>query len=251
MLTISKILLVNMATGYKHAMYWWAAVMVPDFNLLWQAWHEEVSRHIHMLGVSYALSECQWKKNNLSDGEIALIFAFIMDQKRGLPNLKQHWAAMLLTWLTAVRPGSIVVTIGYEKSASLGMSAILMCNTVMLIYVSQGLPGKKRPVDETLRWSDIQFVNMLCGIAVQVKLRYHKGYRNPNKNDAVIDAVCIFLFLPTQGEKLEFDLPIILFGIAYERGLFKQSLDEILNSPPSTVFIEKDPIVDQQAASAD
>jgi hypothetical protein len=102
-------------------LYWWAAVLVPDFHLLWQKWHTEVSRHIHQLGVQESLSTRSWKKSNLGDSELVLIFDYIMEQRYGVDNLKQHWAALLLVWLTAARPGSITVSEGYGKGAALGM----------------------------------------------------------------------------------------------------------------------------------
>ncbi|KAJ4305039.1 hypothetical protein N0V90_000568 [Kalmusia sp. IMI 367209] len=200
--------------SYKHALYWWSSVLVNDFNLLWQKWHEECAVR---------------EKNNLSDGELVLIFRYIMEQRYGIANLKQHWAAMLLVWLTAARPGSITVAAGYQKGASLDV------------------PDKVRAVNETLRWSDVEFLHMKGGIAVRVTFRYHKGYRDPNKEKATADAWRTFLFLPSQGERLEFDLPIVLFGIAYKRGLFTQSLKTILDQKPSEAFLRKNPDVDHQA----
>ncbi|KAF2002156.1 hypothetical protein P154DRAFT_574468 [Amniculicola lignicola CBS 123094] len=217
--------------GYKHAIYWWACALVKDFHLIWQSWHEEVSRHIHMIAVHESLSTQSWKKVNLSDVELVIIFKFIMEQQHGVANYKQHWAAMLLVWLTAARPGTIVVGEGYQKGASLGR------------------PDKTRPVDETLRWSDVDFIHMMGGIAVRITFRYNKGYRNPHQEGAPVSANVsrTFLFLPSRGERLEFDLPIILFGIAYERGRFRRTIEEILGTPPSEVFLEKVPDVNSQA----
>lgn len=91
---------------------------------------------------------------------------------------------------------------------------------------------------------------MKGGIAVRITFRFNKGYQNPNKDGQhVADARRTFLFLPTMAERLEFDMPLILFGIAYERGLFVQPLDEILDQTPSEVFIQKKPEIDQQAVS--
>jgi hypothetical protein len=106
----------------KHGLYWWASVLMPDFNVIWQKWHEEVSRHIHYIAVKYNLGTTAHAKNNLSDAELALIFRFIMEQDYGVANLKQHWAAMLLAWVTGARPGSFTVSQGYHKGASLGNS---------------------------------------------------------------------------------------------------------------------------------
>jgi hypothetical protein len=104
----------------KHGLYWWASVLMEDFNIIWQKWHEEVSRHIHYLAVKYGLGTASYAKYNLSDPELALIFRFIMQQDYGVANLKQHWAAMLLAWITGSRPGSFTVSHGYSKGTSLG-----------------------------------------------------------------------------------------------------------------------------------
>lgn len=104
----------------KHGLYWWASVLMPDFNVVWQKWHEEASRHIHFIAVKYGLSTAAYAKNNLSDPELALIFRYIMEQDYGVANLKQHWAAMLLAWVTGARPGSFTVSKGYRKGTSLG-----------------------------------------------------------------------------------------------------------------------------------
>lgn len=89
---------------------------------MWQPWHEEVSRHIRLVAVQESLSTryWNWKKNNLSDTELVLIFRYIREQRNGVANLKQHWAAMLLDWLTGARPGSFTVCPGYQKGASTG-----------------------------------------------------------------------------------------------------------------------------------
>lgn len=91
---------------------------------------------------------------------------------------------------------------------------------------------------------------MKGGVAVRVTFCHHKGYRNPNKEGSRSDnAQRTFLFLPSMGERLEFDLPLILFGIAYQRGLFVQSLEKLLDQAPSHVYLAKDPAVDSQAVS--
>jgi hypothetical protein len=120
--------LILISQGYKHALYWWASVLVPEFNTIWQRWHEEVTRHINQLAVQWELSTISWSKNNLRDVELMLIFRYILEQQYGVENLKQHWAAMLLVWLTAARPGSISVTVGYVKGASLGMFILSYSN---------------------------------------------------------------------------------------------------------------------------
>jgi len=47
---------------------------LPDFNTIWQKWHEETSRHIHSVAVKYDLGSASYARNYLSDPELALIF---------------------------------------------------------------------------------------------------------------------------------------------------------------------------------
>jgi hypothetical protein len=103
-------------------LYWWASVLVPDFHTIWHKWHVEATHHIQQMAVQQSLSIQSWKKNNLSDPELALIFRHICEQCNGLDNLKQHWAAVLMVWLTCTRSDSFTVSLGYQKGASLGMS---------------------------------------------------------------------------------------------------------------------------------
>jgi hypothetical protein len=104
---------------------------------------------------------------------------------------------------------------------------------------SPGLPDKVREISEALRWSHVEFIKMKGGIAVRVTFWYHKGYRNPNNGAKYDNRERTFLFLPSRAGQLEFDLPIILFGIAYQRGLFRCTLEEMLDQEPSEVFLEK------------
>ncbi|KAF1953205.1 hypothetical protein CC80DRAFT_507400 [Byssothecium circinans] len=169
-----------------------------------------------LLNISKGMFEEKIQTSTLWDGELAIIFRFIMEQKYGVSNLKQHWAAMLLAWITAARPGSFTVCQGYEKGASLGVL------------------GRVRDTDESLRWSDVEFVHMKVGIAVRITFRYHKGYRDPNAENSVSDASRTFTFLPTR---------------AYERGLFSQSLDEILDGKPNGIVLRTNPDIASQAVS--
>jgi hypothetical protein len=88
------------ALDHKHAVYWWAAVPVSDFNIMWQFWHEEIGRHMHVLAVQKSLSTCYWTKNNLSDSELVLIFRYIRESRHEVASLQKHWPAMIFVWLS-------------------------------------------------------------------------------------------------------------------------------------------------------
>jgi hypothetical protein len=66
------------------------------------------------------------------------------------------------------------------------------------------------------------------GIACSVKFLYVKGHRNPYKS-TYVPGERMFTFIPTAGIRFEFDMSVILFGIAYARGLFVETLDELLD----------------------
>ncbi|KAK5167217.1 uncharacterized protein LTR77_007949 [Saxophila tyrrhenica] len=113
-------------------------------------------------------------------------------------------------YITGVRAGSFTVGVGYEKGADLS-------------------GGFVRPDDETLRWSDVKFFHYpnVDGVAVSIKYKYLKGQRNPYTQRAV-EAKKTFTFLPTRGERYEFDLSAVLLAIAFNRGLFPFSTIEDL-----------------------
>ncbi|KAF2733773.1 hypothetical protein EJ04DRAFT_564779 [Polyplosphaeria fusca] len=65
-------------------------------------------------------------------------------------------------------------------------------------------------------------------ISAELLLRYIEGHWNPYARNHTSGART-FTFLPTNGSRYEFDLSALLFGLVYNRGLFVQSLDEILD----------------------
>ncbi|KAF2271518.1 uncharacterized protein EI97DRAFT_487294 [Westerdykella ornata] len=210
----------------KFALYFWAVRHIDDFATIFPAWHSELSAHIAQTALEYDLSTMKHEKNNLGEIEISLIFKEIMKLKTGLLNAKQHYTAILLAWTTSARPGSFTIARGYEKGAPTGVE------------------GVTRSTDETLYWKDVQFVRMEDGIAARVTLHYTKGYRNPHAADQLVDPSRTFTFVPTRGTRFEFDLSLILFGLAYNRGLFTQTLDQILEG--DEMFIPTRPEVAAQ-----
>lgn len=71
---------------------------------------------------------------------------------------------------------------------------------------------------------------MKDGVGIRITFRFNKGYRDPNKDGQhVSDARRTFTFLPSLSERLEFDMPLIILGIVYERGLFTQPINDILD----------------------
>jgi hypothetical protein len=212
----------------KHCIYWYAVRYIRTFSTIYHQWHNEVSSHIHYIAVKEQLSTVSYEKNSLSDLELGLIFQQIMQEEYSVPNFKQHYAAMLLAWTTAARPGTFTVCRGYEKGAETGVEGILLQK------------------DETLYWKDVKFFRFDGAIAASTTFRFHKGYRNLYAADGMIDGARVFKFMPTRGNLFEFDLALILFGLAFNRGLFgSRSLDDILDG--DDLFPATDPIVAEQA----
>jgi hypothetical protein len=162
--------------------------------------HNQLTAHIHYIAVKEGLSTRFHEKNNLTDTELAIMFRHITIQDHGIDNLKQHYAAWLLAFITGARPGSFTVGGGYHRDAPIGSSILPNFPT--------------RPTDETMRWKDIEFLRMPGGIAAKLTFRYVKGHRNPYSN-SYIAGQRDFLFVPTQGSRYEFDLSVIFFGIAF------------------------------------
>jgi hypothetical protein len=190
-----------------------AVRFIPALSTIFHDWHSQISTHIHYLSIAEDLEKASRPKNNLSDGELAMIFQYVIQLKQGVDNSKQHYMAMLFAWTTAARPGAFTVTRGYEKGAPTGVQGVVF------------------PENQTLFWRDVDFVRFPDGIGARVTLRYHKGYRNPYAEKALPDYRRTFTFLPTHGTRYEFDLALIMFGIAINRRAFEDSLEHILAVP--------------------
>ncbi|KAF7920463.1 hypothetical protein EAE99_008077 [Botrytis elliptica] len=82
-------------------------------------------------------------------------------------------------------------------------------------------PEQNILVDETLRWSDVDFYITPGnrGIAVRLLFRYIKGYRDPH-GKMRFDPQRTFTFLPTKTTRYHLDLAFILTGLAFQRGSF-------------------------------
>ncbi|OAG05100.1 uncharacterized protein CC84DRAFT_1260348 [Paraphaeosphaeria sporulosa] len=214
----------------KQAIYWWCTRFILDFSTVFHAWHNKTSAHIHYIAVTEGLGTTFLEKNNLSDVELSLFFQHIMRQSYGVQNYKQHYVAMLLAWTTSARPGTFTVSKRYHKGAR------------------TGIEGTVREVAQTLYWKDVAFRRLEDGdIAVRVTLRYHKGYRNPHATGAHFDPSKTFTFLPTLGSRFEFDLALMLTGLAWNRGLFVgyQSLEAVLDGEEE--FLRTNAEIEEQA----
>jgi hypothetical protein len=137
--------------------------LIPNFINIFGKWHSELTAHIHLVAIDFELSACKYEKHNLTDSELSLFYDGILNSDEDVDNLKQHFVAWLLTYFTAVRPGSMTVCKGYEKGASYGLQD----------------DRRTRPDDETLRWSDLKWVRYPHGIGVNITFRFLKNARNP------------------------------------------------------------------------
>jgi hypothetical protein len=81
-----------------------AVRFIPALSTIFHDWHSQISTHIHYLSIAEDLEKASRPKNNLSDGELAMIFQYVIQLKQGVDNSKQHYMAMLFAWTTAARP---------------------------------------------------------------------------------------------------------------------------------------------------
>lgn len=196
---------------HKEALYWWAVRMIKTFTAIYAGWHSETVSQIHLLARKYNLEQGHRPKPTLGSTELVLFYRQLFSFFDGLDNWKQHYTAYALVYVTGVRPGSFTVCPGYEKGASLGTGNLV------------------RPIDETLRWSDVEFFRFenVEGIAARITFKYLKNQRNPYTKQ-LVEGKKTFTFLPTRGERFEFDLSAILLALAFSRGLFPfQTLEEL------------------------
>jgi hypothetical protein len=212
----------------KDALYWWATRFIPGFSQLYLVWHTEMAAHLHYIAIKENLQTIHRPRHNLTDAELALFWNKLSTFTEDIANWKQHYIAWVLAYMTAARPGSFTVANGYEKGASLS-------------NVDETLV---RDEDATLRWADIEFRRMEGGIAVKITFRYDKAHHDPHV-PSKLDGKRYFTFIPSQTSRLEYDLSVLLLGLAYTRGLFPQTLDEILCGKEA--IIPTQPDVAQQA----
>lgn len=203
---------------HKQAIYWWLIRFIPDFATIAARWHLETSSYIHFLAQRESLSVQRYEKNNLTDTELCLFFKLMTSDTADMENTKQHYAAWLMVYISAVRPGSFTVCPGYAKGDLMATNSLVQF---------------KRPEDETLRWRDVKFVKFENGVGVRITFHYVKGHRDPYKKK-MIDGKRIFTFPPTRSNRYELDLSAILLGIAFSRGLFKEKTIKALHSGYST-----------------
>lgn len=191
---------------------------------MYRHWHALGCAQIHRIALAEGLETGFMTKNNLTDKELSLIFHWVLKQSYGVANLKQHYAAILIAWTTSARPGSFTVSKGYRKGAE------------------TSVPGIFPKTDQTLRWSDVEFKRLPDGtISARVSFRYHKGYRDQYRRNAVFEAKRTFTFLPTQSDRYEFDMSLILLGLAWNRGLLAyDTFDQVLRG--TEVFIRKNEV---------
>lgn len=207
----------------RDAFYWWNALMIDNFGIVYHKWHVSLTKWIHQVATEFKLSTGSWKKNSLTDAELSILFRVVMDSTIDADNMKQHYVAWCLSWITSVRPSSITVSPGYSATDTLPN-------------------GDLRGVDGTLRWSDIEWFKDAGRICFRLTVRFIKGSQDPYA-EGYVDATRTFLFIPMKS-RMELDLTLILLGIAVNRGLF--SLDYAINTT-DVFFKELNPEVLKQA----
>jgi hypothetical protein len=159
--------------------------MTPSFSSFKTEFHTRVSRHIHLIAVTQQLSTEHRPKNNLGEFELRMFLDQIKLEQKRVHNLKQHYVAWVLAFITGARPGSFTVASRYRKGSSMGGAA------------SEHVP--RRSESHTLRWSDIDFHRMQQGIACNLTFRFNKGHQDPYKlQNAYVEGRREWFFHPKQ-----------------------------------------------------
>lgn len=90
----------NTLTQMRQALEWWIKVFTPTFSTFRTEFHTRVSRHIRLIAVEQELSIEHRQKNNLGTLELQMFYDQIKLENRGLDNLKQHYVAWVLAFIT-------------------------------------------------------------------------------------------------------------------------------------------------------
>jgi len=213
----------------RQSLQWWIKVLTPGFSEIADEFDARVSRHIHYIAVKQQLSTEHRDKNNLGELELEMFLDQIKLEHRRVANLKQHYVAWVLAFMTGSRPGSFTVSSRYRKGAPMGGAAAGAVPT--------------RSESHTLRWSDIDFFRMPQGIACNLKFRFTKGHQDVHAKEYVLGKR-EWLFIP-KNKDTYLDLSVLMFLLAYERGLFQDPIHVLLGGENRK--IGKDPDVNKQA----
>jgi hypothetical protein len=84
---------------------------------------------------------------------------------------------------------------------------------------------KKLKDSGSLRWKHVSFYLHQEGIAADVTFVHIKGNNSPKL--AIPEPTRKFTFWPTRGQRLHLDVAALLFALAYSRGLFLHTIDEV------------------------
>ncbi|EUC50907.1 hypothetical protein COCMIDRAFT_21622 [Bipolaris oryzae ATCC 44560] len=214
---------------YRQGLEWWIKILTTSFATIKSEFMSRVTRHTHMIAQKFQLSTENRVKNNLGALEVELFFNQIMLESKRIANWKQHYVAWVLAFITGARPGSFTVSSRYRQGAPMGGA------------VSDSL--LPRTESHTLRWSDVVFERMTEDIACSITFRFNKGYQDPYRR-TYVEGRRHWFFAPKH-QALHLDVSILMFLLAFERGLFVESLDDLLNG--TARFIKKNSVVDKQA----
>jgi hypothetical protein len=136
---------------------------IPKLLTQFLYWHTRAISGIHRAALDYVLNRDWVSKNELTELELDLLWHHV--EQKGNDKIKQY-LAWLLVYITLRRPGSLTVCDGYQEGAALP-------NT------------DHHEEDDTLRWSDLQFVSLGNGdVRVSIMFRFTKGFRDTDKGRA-------------------------------------------------------------------
>jgi len=99
----------------RHWLYWWLVRIIPDLANIFPQWDAQTSSHIHKQAVDLGRSTSHYKRNDLGDIELRLMFQRLSGMDISVENWKQQYIAWLIVHLCAVRPGSFTFCPSYRQ----------------------------------------------------------------------------------------------------------------------------------------
>jgi len=219
--------------------------IIPDFANILSQWVAETSSHIQKQAIDLGLSTSHYKKSDLGDTELGLMFQRLSGIDVGVGNWKQHYIAKLMIYLCAVRPGSFTVCPGSEQGMTTTSGE--PCSLTGMLHRVPTQRNHRPPARRNSAHCSHGVLSrstsqrrFLYGLSLQQGLPQPPHYKSRDRQPQ----------LQISSDLSEFDLATIMAAHAFSRGLFPQyrTAEDLYND--NVMFLEVDSIISQQAVFA-
>jgi hypothetical protein len=119
-------------------------------------WHLFVPALIHKLAVDEGLGSSSWSKEYFGLPELRLFFLRLANEPFGMDWWKQMYVCWAMSCIIGARPSSLTA-------------------------IAHGKENTAHALVQTLRWKDIEFINVFDELAVRINLHFLKGRRDRHK----------------------------------------------------------------------